>query len=141
MIRTGFTQKDDAPGRIALRAFALLFALMALSNTLKVFAYTEATGFVLLGQRLSGMPNTVVTLAFAVFLASYAHCIWWELRPAIAMGTFYALYVVANLTLWNFRKPEGADASLLFAIPYLISAIGVSSGAALLLRRHRERYD
>ena len=140
MIRSGFAEKEAAPGRIILRTFALLFALMALSNTLKVFVYTDTVGFVLLGQRLVGTANIVGTLGFAAFLAAYAYCIWSERRPAVAMGTFYALFVIANLVLWNFRKPEGPEPSLMFIIPYLVSAIGVSSGAALLLRRYRDRY-
>jgi len=130
---------DEPRHRTALRTFALLFGLMALSNLLKPFAYTETTGFVLLGQRLAGTPNVAASLAFAAFLALYAHAIWTEKRHALVFGAVYAIYVLANLTLWNFRKPEGADTSLLFAIPYLIIAIGVSSGSVSLLYAVRER--
>jgi len=125
--------------RTALQSFALLFGLMALSNALKPFAYTETTGFVLLGQRLTGIANICASLGFATFLVVYAHSIWTEKRHALILGAAYAVYVLANLTLWNFRKPEGADTSLLFAIPYLIIAIGVSSGSAAMLYAVRER--
>ncbi len=139
MAKAGYARLDPTPGRILLRSFALLFALMALSNAIKPFAYTDEIGFVLLGERLSGQANTAAAGTFAALLAAYAASIWAERRLALKLGVAYAIYVVANLVLWNFRKPEGADAPLLFALPYLVSAIGVSSGAAVLLWKHRER--
>lgn len=139
MLREGFVRRERETGRILLRSLALLFALMALSDLLKPFAYTPTTGFVLLGQRLSGTTNTIVALAFSAMLACYAHAIWNEKRRALPLGIAYAVYVVANLLLWNLRKPEGAATPLLFALPYLVSAIGVSSGAALLLKKHQHR--
>jgi hypothetical protein len=139
MLKSGYARRDPTPGRVLLRAFALLFAWMALSNTLKPFAYEAGTGFVLLGERLAGMPNAVAGLVFAALLAVYAVSIWRESSLALKLGIFYAAYVLVNLVLWNFRKPEGSDVPMLFALPYLASAIGVSSGAALLLWRHRER--
>ncbi|TFH23581.1 MAG: hypothetical protein E4H03_05865 [Myxococcales bacterium] len=138
LVRAGIA--DDEPRyRSALRTFALLFGLMALSNVLKPFVYTDSTGFVLLGQRLTGMANVCASITFAAFLILYAASIWMEKRRALILGAAYALYVLANLTLWNFRKPEGADTSLLFAIPYLIIAIGVSSGSAAMLYAVKER--
>jgi len=139
MVRDGFARRDSVPGRLLLRSFALLFALMALSNALKPFAYTATIGFVLLGQRLTGTANVVGALAFATFLAIYAQSIWAERRRALPLGVAYALYVVANLALWNVQKPAEEAVPLLFALPYLVSAIGVSSGAALLLWRNRAR--
>jgi hypothetical protein len=139
MWKAGFASHDPAPGRVLMRTFALLFAWMALSNTLKPFSEEAATGFVLLGERLAGTPNTVAGLTFAALLAAYAVSIWRESSLALKLGLFYAGYVVVNLVLWNFRKPEGADVPLLFGLPYLVSAIGVSSGSALLLWKHRER--
>jgi hypothetical protein len=141
MVRSGFASLEDVPGRILLRSFALLFALMALSDLLKPFAYTPEVGFVFLGQRLSGSANTIVALVFSGLLAAYAVSIWREKRLALALGTAYALYVVANLVLWSFRKPEGAVTPLVFMLPYVLSAVGVSSGAAYLLWQHRQRLD
>lgn len=141
MLRDGYAVRDAAPGRLALRSFALLFALMALSNLLKPFAYTDTVGFVFLGQRLAGTPNLIAALLFSSFLASYAWSIWNERKIAVTMGIAYAGYVLLNLTLWNFRQPAGTDTPMWFAVPYLISAIGVSSGAAFLLRRHGDRFQ
>jgi hypothetical protein len=139
MMRNGFADLDPVPGRVVLRSFALLFALMALSNALKPFAYTDDVGFVLLGQRLAGQANVAAATVFSALLAVYAANIWLERKLALKMGIAYAAYVIANLVLWTYRKPEGADAPLIFALPYLVSAIGVSSGAAVLLWRHRGR--
>ena len=139
MLKMGFLGHDPAPGRVLLRSFALLFAWMALSNTLKPFEYGAETGFVLLGDRLSGSANMVAALTFAAVLAAYAVSIWRESSLALKLGMFYAAYVIVNLVMWNFRKPEGPDAPMIFAIPYLVSAIGVSSGAAFLLWKHRGR--
>jgi hypothetical protein len=139
MVRAGFASRDGVPARVALRSCALLFALIALSNLLKPFAYTETVGFVLFGQRLAGMPNVFAALAFAMFLAVYAQSIWAERRRALALGIAYAIYVIVNLVLWNFRKPAGTVTPLAFMLPYLICAIGVSSGAAFLLWSQRER--
>lgn len=141
MVREGYGRLDPEPGRVLMRSFAMLFALMALSNVLKPFAYSAETGFVLLGHRLSGTPNVVAALTFAAVLSAYAVGIWSEKRYAVSLGAGYALYVLANLVAWNFYKPEGTQTPILFAIPYLISAIGVSSGSAVLLWRHRERFQ
>lgn len=131
---------DGVPaGRNLLRAFALLFALMAVSNTLKPFAYGDNVGFVLFGNRLSGGANVAAALTFAAFLAAYAHAIWTERRHALPMGVAYAAYVIANLALWTARAPEGSETPAWFAIPYVIVAVGVSSGAAWLISRHRGR--
>jgi len=139
MLRAGFARRDAVPGRVLLRSFALLFALMALSNLLKPFAYTETVGFVLFGQRLSGTPNVVAALLFATFLALYAQSIWTERRRALPLGVAYALYVVANLALWSFRKPAGTVTPLVFMLPYVVSAIGVSAGTVFLLWHQRDR--
>lgn len=139
MMRSGFADLDPLPGRIVLRSFALLFALMALSNALKPFAYTDDVGFVLFGQRLAGQANAAAATTFSAILAVYAASIWMEKQVALKIGVAYAAYVIANLVLWSFRKPEGVETSLVFGVAYLISAIGVSSGAALLLWRHRGR--
>ncbi len=141
MLRRGLAKREHAPARILLRAFALLFALMALSNALKPFAYASDVGFILFGQRLRGTANVVAALTFSALLATYAVSLWGEKRRALPLAIAYALYVFANLVLWNIRTPEverGA-APVIFSLPYLVSAVGVSSGAALLLWRYRKR--
>ncbi|MFT4569530.1 MAG: hypothetical protein ACI8TX_000950 [Hyphomicrobiaceae bacterium] len=130
---------DFSKYETALKTFALLFTLMALSNFLKPFVYTETTGFVLLGQRTSGATNVIASCTFAVFLLTYAQAIWTEKGRALTLGVVYATYVLLNLALWNVRKPEGTETTLVFGIAYLIIAIGVSGGAAGMLYRVRDR--
>ena len=138
MTRQGITR--DAPQYdTGLRVFAMLFALMALSNFLKPFSTFENTGFVLFGARLTGSANMVAGPIFGAFLAAYAAAIWTRKSVAVPMGVAYALYVIANLVLWNVRKPDGANMSLVLSILYLTIAVGVSSGSAFLLTRVRER--
>jgi hypothetical protein len=123
----------------ALTTFAVLFALLAVSNFLKPFRLGgEQTGFVLLGRRLSGTANAVAGPLFGAFLLAYAAAIWRMRSVALAMARAYALYVVVNLLLFNVRsaQPPGA-AYLLFGVVYAAVAIGVSGGAAYLLARRR----
>jgi len=126
---------------VMLRMFALLFSLMALSDLLTPFADTMRTGFVLFGQRLTGTANAVVAPLFALFLAGYAYSIWTERRVALPLGVAYAVYVVANLVSWSLRKPAGETLDPVFAVLYLIVAVGVSSGAAVLLYRRRRQLE
>jgi len=55
-----------------LRAFAVLFALLSLSNLLKPFKLSPEVGFVLLGTRLSGTANAIAGPLFGIYLAVYA---------------------------------------------------------------------
>ena len=92
-----------ARGR-ALTVFAILFALLAVSNFLKPLQLGgERTGFVFLGQRLTETANTIVGPLFGLYLLAYAVSIWRMKRIALTMGWAYAAYVVVNLLLFNLR--------------------------------------
>jgi hypothetical protein len=133
------TGAESVPGRLLLRSFALLFGLMALSNALKPFRYAPDVGFIFFGHRLQGASNAVGGLAFSALLAVYAAGIWTERRWALPLSVAYALYVPLNIILWNSYNPNPGDMPLPLALPYILSAVGVSSGAAVLLWRHRQR--
>ncbi len=120
-----------------LNGFAVLFSLLAISNALKPLQLTDDIGFVLFGQRLDGMANTVAGPIFAVILAIYALGIFRMKRYALPLGVAYATYVLANLVMWNFRMPQGAETSIAFGLAYSGIAIGVSSGAAYLLWKNQ----
>jgi hypothetical protein len=45
--------------------------------------------------------------------------------------------VIVNLILFTFRMSEEALAKPIFGIVYVLVAVGVSSGAVVLLRRQR----
>ncbi len=119
--------------------FTVLFSLLAISNLLKPFRLgSEETGFVFLGDRLSGMANTIVGPIFGLFLALYAFGIWQRKRFALPMGHAYATYVVLNLILFNVKNPRPPGGSyIIFGIMYSLIAIGVSLGAAIFLTKNK----
>jgi len=119
--------------------FTVLFSLLAVSNLLKPFRLgSDETGFVLLGERLSGMANTIVGPLFGLFLALYAFAIWKRKRFAIPLGHAYATYVILNLILFQVKNvaPPGIS-YVIFGIIYALIAVGVSLGAAIFLTRNK----
>jgi hypothetical protein len=131
--------KHDAAARgPALTAFALLFALLALSNFSKPLEIGETTGFVFFGHRLEGRSNAIVAPLFGAYLAVMAIRIWRLRRWALPMVWAYLGYVAANLVLFRLVGPpmpgEGAG-RVLFGLAYMTVAIGVPLAAGLVLRR------
>jgi hypothetical protein len=117
----------------------VLFGLLAISNFLKPLRLgSDETGFVFLGERLSGMANTIMGPLFGVFLAVYAFGIWQRKRFALPMSYAYAIYVVLNLILFQVRNvvPPGVG-YMIFGIVYTVIAIGVSLGAAIFLTKNK----
>jgi hypothetical protein len=92
----------------------------------------------LLGERLSGMANTIVGPLFGLFLALYAFAIWKRKRFAIPLGHAYATYVILNLILFQVKNvaPPGIS-YVIFGIIYALIAVGVSLGAAIFLTRNK----
>jgi len=123
----------------ALKVFAVLFALLAVSNLLKPLQIGgEQTGFVFFGQRLSGTANMIAGPLFGIYLLVYALGIWRMKRFALPMGHAYATYVVLNLLMFTAKNPRPPEvAQVIFGIVYMVVAIGVSGGAAYLLTKHK----
>jgi hypothetical protein len=126
-----------ANARRSFKVLAVLFGLLAISNAAKPLEVSGDAGFVFFGERLRGSPNAMVAPLFALYLAIYAYGLWSARKFALPMGVAYAVYVILNLVLFQMRMPADAHPSLAFSIAYSVVAIGVSSGAALLLWRHR----
>ena len=118
-----------------LTVFAVVFGLLAVSNFLKPLQLGGSrTGFVFLGQRLSGTPNAIIGPLFGLYLLLYAVGIWRMRRYALPMAWAYAAYVVVNLLLFNVRTPRPPGTGyLLFGLVYMVVAVAVSSGAAWAL--------
>ena len=119
--------------------FTVLFSLLAVSNLLKPFRLGgDETGFVLLGERLSGTANTIVGPLFGLFLALSAFAIWKRKRFAIPLGHAYATYVILNLILFQVKNvtPPGIR-YVIFGVIYALIAVGVSLGAASFLTRNK----
>ncbi len=121
--------------------FAVLFAILAISNLLKPLQIGgEQTGFVFFGQRLSGTANTIAGPLFGIYLLVYALGIWRMKRFALPMGHAYATYVVLNLIMFTAKNPRPPGVGLMiFGIVYMVVAIGVSVGAAYLLTKHKAK--
>jgi len=120
-----------------LTTAAVLFGVLGVSNLLKPLQIGGAqTGFVLFGQRLAGMANAIAGPVFGLMLFAYAVGIWRMRRWALPLGWAYAGYVLVNLLLFAVRNPQPSDTGRqVFGLVYVAVALGVSWGAALVLRR------
>ncbi len=130
----------DKSRGVTLTIFAILFALMAISDFGKPFSHHSGVGFVFFGTRLSGTANTIVAPIFGIMLALYAYGILAMRKFALPIGLFYAAYVIINMILFVAKYRGTAvmqEHSWAYLLPYPFVAIGVSSGAALLLTRRK----
>ncbi len=123
----------------ALTFLAILFAILAVSDILKpLHLEGPTTGLVFFGKRLSGVPNAIVGPILGIFLLSYAAGIWRMRRYAMYLGYAYAIYVTINLVLFSARNPPPASrGEMIFGIVYIVFAIALSWGTAVLLRRSK----
>ncbi len=130
---------SDRPRERLLSIAAVLYTLLAVSNLLKPFQlWGEHTGFVWLGQRLSGSANAIVGPLFGLYLLVYALGIWRQKFYALPMAYAYAAYVIVNLALFiSARVASSGEGNALFGLVYALVGIGVSFGTALLLTKHR----
>lgn len=129
---------EQQPQRL-FTVFTALFGLLAISNFLKPLRLgSDETGFVFLGERLSGMANTIIGPLFGLFLAVYAYGIWQRKRFAMPMSHAYATYVLLNLILFQVKNvtPPGV-CYMVFGIVYTLIAVGVSLGAAIFLTKNK----
>jgi hypothetical protein len=127
-------EEDTRRGPV-LTTFAVLFALLALSNISKPLSGGRG-GFVFFGTKTAGAANAVLGPAFGIFLLIYAAGIWQRRRWAVPMAWAYAAYVPINLVLFTIKTPEKWP-SPLFSLAYVAIALGVSWGSAILLTRRR----
>ncbi len=129
---------QDKRGGVLATA-AVLFAILAVTDLLKPFKLEGAdTGFVFLGTRLGGVPNAIAGPLFGIFILVYAAGIWRMRRYALPMAYAYATYVVINLVMFSARNPRPANTGqMIFGLVYIVIALAVSWGTAILLRRRK----
>lgn len=118
-----------------LTVFAVLFAVLALSNISKPLSRGRA-GFVFLGTKTTGVANAILSPAFGIFLLIYAVGIWRQKRWAVPLSWAYAAWVPINLALFTIKTPQRWQ-SPVFGLAYAAIAVGVSWGSAILLTRRR----
>src|SRR5215813_14826318 len=99
-----------------LTVFAILFALLAVSNFSKPLSRGRA-GFVFFGTKTTGLANAILGPAFGIFLLVYALGIWRQKRWAVPMAWAYAAYVPINLALFIIKTPDRSQ-SPLFGLVY-----------------------
>ncbi len=118
---------------------AVLFAILAVTDFLKPFRLEGGdTGLVFFGTRLGGVPNAIIGPLFGIFLLVYAAGIWRMRRYALPMAYAYATYVVINLVMFSAKNSRPASAGqMVFGLVYIVIALAVSWGTAILLRRRR----
>lgn len=128
---------DSSRGPV-LTTFAVLFAILAVSNLSKPFHLSSNVGFVFFGGKTHGIANAVLGTAFGLMLIVYAIGIWRMRRWVLPIAYAYAAYVILNLLLYTIRNAGSADQpSAISMLGYMAIAIGVSTGSAILLHRRR----
>ncbi len=126
-----------------LTTLGVLMSLLAISNFAKPLGQAMDpggnAGFVFFGHRLHGVANAIIGPLFGLLLAAYAYGVWTMKRWVVPLAGAYAIYVIVNLVLFTANPPPGSQTSLVFMLGYALVAIGVSSGGAFYLHRHRDR--
>ena len=124
----------------ALTTLAILFAILAVTDILKpLHLEGPTTGLVFFGKRLSGVPNAILGPVLGIFLLTYAAGIWRMRRYAMSLAYAYAIYVTINLVLFSMRNPPPASqGERIFGLVYVVLALAISWGTAVLLGRHKE---
>jgi hypothetical protein len=121
-----------------LTTFAVLFAILALSNLLKPFHLDPNAGFVFFGTKTHGLENAILGPTFGILLVMYAIGIWRMRRWVMPIAYAYAVYVILNIFLYTIRNTGSTGKpSVFFMILYTAIAIGLSAGSAVLLHRRR----
>lgn len=123
----------------ALTILAILFAILAVSDILKpLHLEGPTTGLVFFGKRLSGAPNAILGPILGIFLLAYAAGIWRMRRYAMSFGYAYAIYVTINLVLFAVRNPPpSSQGERIFGLVYIVLALAISWGTAILLSRRK----
>lgn len=127
-----------------LTIVALLFGVLAVSNTTKALQYlADPThmGIVAFGVRFESVAaNLVLGPLLGAVLAAYAYGLW-KLKPWVApLSIAYAFYVPLNLVLFWYRHLGPEIPPLRFILGYLAIALTGSIGTALYLAYHRDKF-
>src|SRR5258708_29405899 len=96
------------------------------------------TGLVFFGTRQTGTANMILGPLMGLILLAYAAGIWRMRRYAMALGWLYAVYVIANLVLYaRLNPPAQTQGEMVFGVVYMILAIAITVGTAVILTRRR----
>ncbi|MGH7925710.1 MAG: hypothetical protein ACREQH_14090 [Candidatus Binatus sp.] len=121
------------PRGAILTIFALLFALLAITNFLKPLRLTPSDGFVLLRTRLTGAANAIVGPLFGIILLVPAYGIWAMRRFALPLAYIYTACVAANMILFSMKHRDTRP----LPIVNVVAGIGVPLATAIVLHIRR----
>jgi hypothetical protein len=125
-----------------LSTFAVLLALLAVSNFTKAFQNLSdpTKGLVVFGVRFETvLPNAILGPVFGVILAAYAYGIWKMKAWVLPLGIAYAFYVPVNLVVFWFLHGTGSHPPVIGLLVYLAVAFTGSIGVAIYLAYHHDR--
>jgi hypothetical protein len=117
----------------ALTIFALLFALLAISNFTKPFSHSA--NFVFMGVKQTGTANAILGPLFGVLLLVYAYGVWTMRRYALPVAYIYTAWVIVNMVLFSMKNRTAQPTPPLFAIVSIVVGVGVPLATAIILSR------
>jgi tryptophan-rich sensory protein len=129
----------DSKRGTLLTTIAILFAILAITDILKPLKLEgPTTGLVFFGTRQTGTANMVLGPLMGLILLFYAAGIWRMRRYAVLLGWLYAVYVITNLVLYTrLNPPAKSSGEMIFGVVYMILAITITVGTAIILTRRR----
>ncbi len=98
---------------VTLTIFAVLFAILAISNFLKPFHLDPSAGFVFLGTKLTGAANAIMGPLFGIILLVYAYGIWAMRKFALPIAYFFCPWVILNMILFTMKNRNAPPPSAL----------------------------
>ncbi len=130
---------EDSKRGALLTTIAILFAVLAVTDILKPLKLEgPTTGLVFFGIRQSGTANLILGPMMGLILLFYAAGIWRMRRYAMMLGWLYAAYVIVNLVRYTQLNPPAKNSGeMIFGIVYMILAITITVGTAIILTRRR----
>jgi len=129
----------DSKRGTLLTTIAILFAILAITDILKPLKLEgPTTGLVFFGTRQTGTSSMILGPLMGFILLFYAAGIWRMRRYAVLLGWLYAVYVIANLVLYTQLNPPAKNSGeMIFGVVYMILAITITVGTAIILTRRR----
>ena len=130
---------EESKRGTSLTVIAILFAILAITDILKPMKLEgPTTGLVFFGVRQTGTANLILGPLMGLILLFYAAGIWRMRRYAMPLGWLYAVYVIVNLGLYTqLNPPAKTSGEMVFGGVYMVLAITITVGTALLLTRRR----
>jgi hypothetical protein len=120
----------------ALTIFAILFALLAISDFSKPLSHSPGIGFVFMGVRLTGTGNMIMGPLFGFLLLVFAYGIWTMRRYALPVAYIFTAWVIVNTVLFSMKHPS-EHPPLAFALASTAIGIGVPLATAIILSRRQ----